>query len=399
MRKVWIACALVLAVAGGAAFYVTDGKIRDLPQHANIAGISKILAGAGAAKTPATAEKGAGASPAATEGKSVEAKAKAEPGVAVEAAAAVSATSTEDLRGIGTLQSDESVQIATEIAGRITQIPLSEGQPLNVGEIMVQLDTALAVAEVDDTQSRYNLAQGNLERANSLARSGNVTERARDEATSNAETTRAALELAKVRLSKHTIRAPFSGIAGIRKVSPGAYITAGQAIVNLEKIDTLKIDFKLPELYLAHIKTGQTIEITVDALPGRTFTGTIYAIDPHIDINGRALNIRARLENPELILRPGLFARIRVKGQVKRNVLVIPEAAIVPRGQDKIVYLVKDGQAREVKVTLGGRNDGMVEILDGLSDAAMVVTAGQQKLKDGSPVEIVVGANPGARGT
>lgn len=399
MRKVWIACAVLLAVAGGAAFYVTDGKIWDLPQHANLAGISKILAGAGAAKAPA--EMGAGASPAATEGKSVEAKAmaKAEPGVAVEAAAAVSATSTEDLRGIGTLQSDESVQIATEIAGRITQIPLSEGQPLNVGDIMVQLDTALAVAEVDDTQSRYNLAQGNLERANSLARSGNVTERARDEATSNAETTRAALELAKVRLSKHTIRAPFSGIAGIRKVSPGAYITAGQAIVNLEKIDTLKIDFKLPELYLAHIKTGQTIEISVDALPGRTFTGTIYAIDPHIDINGRALNIRARLENPELILRPGLFARIRVKGQVKRNVLVIPEAAIVPRGQDKIVFLVKDGQAREVKVRLGGRNAGMVEILEGLADSAMVVTAGQQKLKDGSPVEIVVGANPGARGT
>src|SRR5690606_17653189 len=109
---------------------------------------------------------------------------------------------------------------------------------------------------------------------------------------------------------------------------------------NLEKIDTLKIDFKLPELFLAQVKNGQTIEISVDALPGRTFTGTIYAIDPHIDINGRALNIRARLENPDLILRPGLFARIRVKGQVKRNVLVIPEAAIVPRGDDKIVYVI-----------------------------------------------------------
>jgi membrane fusion protein (multidrug efflux system) len=380
MLKVWIACAL-LALAGGAAFYATDGKLWGLPQSL-MASASKDTQPA--AKKDASDTKGAAA---------------AQRGVAVEAAAAVAAISTQDLRGIGTLQSDESVQITSEISGRITSIPLFEGAPVNAGDIMVELDSALANAEVSDTQARYNLAVGNLGRANSLAVSGNVTERARDEASTNAETTAAALELAKVRLSKHTIRAPFSGIAGIRKVSPGAYIDAGQAIVNLEKIDTLKIDFKLPELFLSQVKTGQTIEITVDALPGRTFTGTIYAIDPHIDINGRALNIRARLENPELILRPGLFSRILIKGQTKRNVLVVPEAAIVPRGEDKIVYLVKDGQAIEAKVTLGNRNKGMVEILDGLADEAMVVTAGQQKLRNGSPVEIVVGANPGARGT
>ncbi|MCC7251641.1 efflux RND transporter periplasmic adaptor subunit [Hyphomicrobium sp.] len=391
MLKVWIACAL-LALSGGAAFYLTDGKIWDVArQQADRAGLSKIL----------TSTDSRGAAPKATAAKKQSpASEKAEPGVAVEAATAVSTTSTQDLRAIGTLQSDESVQITSEIAGRITAIPLFEGAPVVAGGVMVQLDDALAKAEVADAQARFNLAQGNLGRANSLARSGNVTERARDEASTTAETTRAALELAKVRLSKHTIRAPFSGTAGIRKVSPGAYVEAGQAIVNLEKIDTLKIDFKLPELFLSQVKNGQTVEITVDALPGRTFTGTIYAIDPHIDVNGRALNIRARLENPELILRPGLFARIRVKGQVKRNVLVIPEAAIVPRGEDKIVYLIRNGQAIEAKVTLGSRYKGLVEVLDGLGEEAMVVTAGQQKLKDGSPVEVVVGgATPGARGT
>jgi membrane fusion protein (multidrug efflux system) len=382
MLKVWIACALI-ALTGGAALYATGGQIQDL------ASLSKIFASLSPAETPAKAA--AKAEP--------NAKQAAQPGIAVEAAAAVATTSTEDLRAIGTLQSDESVQISSEIAGRITEIPLVEGTPANVGDILVQLDDALAKAEVADAQARYNLAVGNLGRANSLAKSGNVTERARDEATTNAETTRAALELAKVRLAKHTIRAPFSGTAGIRKVSPGAYVEAGAAIVNLEKIDTLKIDFKLPELFLAQVKNGQTIEISVDALPGRTFTGTIYAIDPHIDINGRALNIRARLENPDLILRPGLFARIRVKGQVKRNVLVIPEAAIVPRGDDKIVYVIRNGQAIEAKVSLGARRDGLVEVTDGLTEDAMVVTAGQQKLKDGSAVEIVVGSNPGARGT
>jgi membrane fusion protein (multidrug efflux system) len=389
MVKVWIACGLLL-LSAGAAFHWTEGKLWGLTQRVGIDPVALLGKSRPETPNPETA-RAAGGGPAS--------KSDRAQSVAVEAATAISTTSTEDLRAIGTLQSDESVQITSEIAGRITEIPLSEGRPLAAGEVMVKLDTALAIAEVADAQSRFNLAQGNLERANSLARSGNVTERARDEATSNAETTRAALELAKVRLSKHTISAPFSGIAGIRKVSPGAYITAGQTIVNLEKIDSLKIDFKLPELFLAQVKTGQTIEITVDALPGRTFTGTIYAIDPHLDVNGRALNIRARLENPELILRPGLFARISVKGQVKRNVLVIPEAAIVPRGQDKIVYLIRGGKAIEAKVKLGGRKDGLVEVLEGLTDEAMVVIAGQQKLKNGSRVEIVVGSNPGARGT
>lgn len=380
MSKVLIAGAMLLAIAGGAAYYAT--------QHLGIPLASLVPAQLQARKAPAQPEP-----------KAKPQQRTAQPGIAVEAATAVATTSTEDLRAIGTLQSDESVQMSAEIAGRVTEIALSEGAPIEAGDILIKLDDALAIAEVDDAQARYNLAQGNLGRANSLAKSGNVTERARDEASTNAETARAALELAKVRLSKHVIRAPFSGVAGIRKVSPGAYITAGQAIVNLEKIDTLKIDFKLPELFLAQVKTGQTIEISVDALPDRTFSGTIYAIDPHLDVNGRALNIRAKLENPEFVLRPGLFSRIRVKGQTKRNVLVVPESAIVPRGQDKIIYRIENGQVREAKVTLGSRSNGLVEVLDGLDVDAKVVTAGQQKLKDGSHVEIVTSDAPGPRGT
>lgn len=385
MWKVLIALVLLTAAAA-AAFHTTEGKLWGLSEMAG-------LHSAPAAKSdgPAAGKEGARAEPAANRG--------AARGVAVETANAVATTSTEDIRAIGTLQSNESVQITSEIAGRITEIALSEGAPVAAGAAMVKLDTALAVAEVDDAQSRFNLAEGNLQRANSLARSGNVTERARDEATSNAETTRAALELAKVRLSKHTIGAPFGGIAGIRKVSPGAYITAGQPIVNLEKIDTLKIDFKLPEIFLEQVKTGQSIEISVDALPGRTFPGSIYAIDPHLDVNGRALSIRAKLDNPDLVLRPGLFARIRVKGQISRNVLVIPEAAIVPRGQEKIVFRIENGQAMEAKVRVGSRSNGLVEILDGLAADTTVVTAGQQMLKNGSRVEVVAGANPAAKGT
>jgi membrane fusion protein, multidrug efflux system len=319
--------------------------------------------------------------------------------VSVEAATATATSSSTDLRAIGSLQSDESVQIASEIAGRVTELPFSEGGTVKAGDVLVKLDDALVQAEVSDTQARYELATGNLGRANTLAKSGNVTERARDEATANSETARAALELAKVRLSKHIIRAPFSGVVGIRKVSPGAYVAIGQPIVNIEKIDTLKVEFKLPELFLSQIKVGQEVEVEVDALPGKTFPGTIYAIDPQVDVNGRALAIRAKLPNPDLVLRPGLFVRIVVKGVAKRNVLVVPESAIVPRGADKIVFSVENGKAIETKVTLGARKDGRVEVLDGLKPDAVVVTAGQQKLKNGSHVEFVAGAPAAGSGT
>jgi membrane fusion protein (multidrug efflux system) len=303
------------------------------------------------------------------------------------------------LRAIGSLQSDESVQISSEIAGRVTELPFTEGATVAAGDVLVKLDDALVAAEVADTQARYNLATGNLGRANTLARSGNVTERARDEATANAETSRVALELAKVRLAKHTIRAPFSGMVGIRKVSPGAYVAVGQPIVNIEKIDALKVDFQLPELFLSQIKPGQSVDVTVDAIPDRVFPGTVYAIDPHVDVNGRALKIRARLPNGDGILRPGLFVRVIVKGETKRGVLLVPESAIVPRGTDKIVFAVEGGRAIETKVALGARKDGMVEVLDGLKADAVVVTSGQQKLKNGSPVEFVAGAPPPGSGT
>ncbi|HRN88308.1 efflux RND transporter periplasmic adaptor subunit [Hyphomicrobium sp.] len=387
MLKVLLVVCALLVISAGAALHWSGESPQALAERFGVAERLGLLR---ASNTPA--EPTAPTSP--------QAALRPPEGVAVETAIAVATTSTEDLRAIGTLQSDESVQISPEIAGRVTDIPLSEGKPVAAGDVLVKLDDALARAEVSDAEARYELAVSNLRRADRLAESGNVTERARDEAKTNAETTRAALELSKVRLDKHTIRAPFSGVAGIRRVSPGAYVAAGHPIVNLEKIDTLKIDFKLPELFLSQIRTGQKIKITVDAFQDRTFEGAIYVIDPHLDVNGRALNIRARLENPDLVLRPGLFARIFIEGQIKRDVVVVPESAIVPRGQDKFVYRVENGEARETKVTLGNRKDGKVEVLEGLRAEETVVVAGQQKLRDGAPVEIVTGSRePRARGT
>jgi membrane fusion protein (multidrug efflux system) len=310
--------------------------------------------------------------------------------IAVESAVARATTATSDFRSIGSLQSDESVQIAAEIAGRVSGIAFTEGQSVEAGAELVRLDDALAQAEVADVQARYGLAQANFDRAQALSRTGNVTGKAQDEAVANFEIARAAVELAKTRLSKHVIHAPFPGRVGIRKLSLGAYIPVGTSIVNLEKIDVLKVDFKLPEMFLPNIGVGQEIEINVDALPGRTFKGEIFAIDPLVDVNGRAIKVRARMENPGLVLRPGLFARILVKGQQSREVVMVPESAIVPRGGETFVYRIENGKATEARVEVGERRNGEVEILQGLLADTAVVTAGQQKLRNGADVEVIV---------
>jgi membrane fusion protein (multidrug efflux system) len=151
----------------------------------------------------------------------------------------------------------------------------------------------------------------------------------------------------------------------------------------------LKVDFKVPEIYLTAISVGQVVDVAVDAIPGRAFAGKIYAINPLIDVNGRALQVRARLDNEDLVLRPGLFARILIKGAVQRDVVVVPESAILPRSGDNFVFRVSDGKAREVGVKLGERSDATVEITEGVTPGDLVVTAGQHKLRDGAAVEVV----------
>jgi membrane fusion protein (multidrug efflux system) len=309
--------------------------------------------------------------------------------VAVEAAIARGAKTTTDIRAIGSLRSDESVQIASEIAGRIEKINFTEGESVAEGDVLVKLDDDLAVAEVADAKARFELAEANNDRAKQLSPSGFVTGKAIDEAVAKFEEARATLELARVKLSKHTIKAPFGGRVGLRKVSPGSFIGVGTAIVNLEKIDVIKVDFKLPELFLASVAVGQSVDVFVDAHPGKSFVGEIYAIDPLVDVNGRALALRARLPNADLALRPGLFARVLVKGKQTREVVLVPESAIVPRGGETFVFRIDAGKAIEAKVKLGERQGPEVEILEGVLANTQVVTAGQLKLRNGIAVEVI----------
>jgi membrane fusion protein (multidrug efflux system) len=315
-----------------------------------------------------------------------------EKAVPVEAAKVAAGPLSEQVTAVGTLLSNESVTVAAEIPGRLKEIHFTEGQPVEQGALLFSLDDSVYRAQLADAEAKLTLAEQTYKRTSQLFSSKYATAQSADEAVSNLAVAKAAVELASVQLDKTKIVAPFSGIVGLRQVSVGEYITAGKALVNLEAIDPIKADFRVPEKFLPAIKVGQNIRIGVDAFPGETFDGKVYAIDPRIDVAGRSLLVRAKVPNKDQQLRPGLFARVTVLLKLKEDALTVPEQAIVPQGDSQYVFKINDGKVKLTKVTLGMRRSGRVEILDGLSANDEVVTAGQLKLRDGTSVSIVDGA-------
>jgi membrane fusion protein (multidrug efflux system) len=298
-------------------------------------------------------------------------------------------TVQEDLQAVGALRSNESVMLRPEVAGRIAAIGFRDGQPVKRGQVLVSLDATLNEAEVAQARAELDLAQNNLKRTEDLARRNFVSSGAQEQAASNAEVLAARLKLAEARLAKMRITAPFDGVAGIRSVSIGEYVKDGADLVNIEDIGTLKVDFRLPERYLTQLRTGQSVEVVADALPGARYRGTVDAINPRIEPNGRSLEVRARLSNTDGRLRPGMFARVRVIVGERSNALMVPEEAIVPLGDDFFVYMVAEGKASRVRVKLGVRRDARVELLEGVKAGDKVVTAGMRVQRDGQPVRIV----------
>ncbi len=306
----------------------------------------------------------------------------------VETAKAIAARLSDDISAIGTLLADESAAISPETSGRVAKVLFKDGDRVTAGTPLFQLDTELAEAALSEAKARLELAEANFARSQTLRKSGNVAQSTLESAATDRDVARAAVASAQVLFEKLTITAPFSGTLGFRLVSEGAYVTAGTALVELDKIDRLKVSFSVPELQQARVALKQTIELTADALPGETFTATVSALNPAIDVNGRALQVRADLDNAALKLRPGLLVRITVKGP-EREAVVVPEAAIVQRGETALVYVVRDNKAAEVKVKLGKRMPGQVEILEGIAAGDQIVTAGNTRLSNGAAVEIV----------
>ena len=277
------------------------------------------------------------------------------------------------------------------MAGRISAILFKEGQHVAKGMTLIRLDPAINAAEVQQARANLKLAQSKYDRAVELSQRNFISGQAKDEAENNLRVAEASVALVEARLAKTEIKAPFSGMIGLRVVSVGDYVKEGADVVNLESIDPLKVDFRVPEIYLQQVQVGQTLTITLDALPGKTYDGKVLAVNPLVDAGGRSVVIRAVVRNQGTSLRPGMFARVKLITRDEKQALVIPEQAIVPQGDEQYVYRVVDGKVTRVKVDIGQRRDSKVEILRGLEANDVVVTAGQLKLRDGMAVTILGG--------
>ena len=355
-------------------------------------GQSKIAAPPGAAGPQGGAGGGPGAGPGGGPG------AQNAGAVTVEAAKVALASLPQTITAVGSLRSDESITVRPEAARRISEIGFREGQRVAKGELLLRLEPAVNDAEVLQARANLTLAKTKYDRAVDLAKSNFISGQARDEAENNLKVAQAALALAEAKRAKMELRAPFSGVVGLRSVSIGDYVKEGADIVNLESIDPLKVDFRVPEVFLKQVRGGQPLEITLDALPGRTFAGRVLAINPLVDAAGRSIVIRAQVANPDTTLRPGMFARVRLITSERQDAIVVPEQALVPFGSDQFVFKVVDGKAQRVRVDIGQRGDGRVEIRQGLAPDDTVIVAGQLKLRDGVGVVFGPPAGPAQAG-
>lgn len=322
----------------------------------------------------------------------------------------------DDAQSVGSLRSRQSVMMRPEVAGRVSALGFGDGARVRKGQLLVQLDDTLQRAELKQAQAQLSIAQAALKRNQELVAQNFVAQRVLDESHANMQVAQAQQALAQAKLARMAIRAPFDGTVGLRIVNLGDYVKDGADLVNLEDTSSMYVDFRLPERHQGQLKREQTVELALDALPGRTFKARVVAIDPLVDANGRSVGVRAVLPNASAEsapLRPGMFARVTTIFSVNDSALVVPEEAIVPQGGRQFVIravapsvlpVAPENLPPETKfvsmrqeVKLGVRRQGQVEILEGLSEGQTVVLAGQQRLqKDGTPLRIVELGRPAA---
>ena len=311
-------------------------------------------------------------------------------------------TLVDETQAVGSLRSRQGVMLRPEVGGRVKEIFFNDGQRVRKGQLMVQFEDQLQQAQVAQARAELSIAEANHKRNQELVAQNFISQRSLDESSAALEVSRAKLSLAQATLQRLQVLAPFDGITGLKQINVGDYLKDGADMVNVEDIDAVLLDFRLPERFQARVRAGQKAQLTVDALPGRPFTAIVQAVDPLIEANGRSVGVRGCIDNRQQQLRPGMFARVNAVFGSRENALVIPEEAIIPQGGRTFVVKVVAGDKPDVRVServavkVGLRQPGKVEILEGLSAGDTVVTAGHQRLqKDGTPVRVVDLSQPG----
>ncbi len=328
---------------------------------------------------------------------------------AVEVATVGTQSLRDDAQSVGTVRSRQSVVLRPEVSGRVAHIGFKDGSAVKRGQVLVRLDDTLQKAELSQAEAQLSIARTNLRRNQELVAQNFVAQRVLDESQASLQVAQAQVALARARLERMVIRAPFDGVTGLRQVDLGAYVRDGADLVNLEDSSELLVDYRLSERYQTKVQLGQSVELTLDGLPGEKFTARIVAVDPLLDANGRSLLVRAALPGKaDGSVRPGMFARVTTVFAVFDNAMVVPEEALVPQGGKQFVFRIdREGEgdsakalSKRVEVQIGARRGPMVQIAGDIRPGDTVVLAGQQRLqKDGTAVRVVdLNRPPSGRG-
>ncbi|MBC7982755.1 MAG: efflux RND transporter periplasmic adaptor subunit [Candidatus Obscuribacterales bacterium] len=289
------------------------------------------------------------------------------------------------VEALGTAKANEAIDIAAKVSSRITAIRFIEGQYVKRGDVLVELDTDEARADLAVAEAALGESRSQVNRSRELAASKVLSAQLMEqlEATSNANEARVAA--ARARVNDLIIRAPFNGRVGLRNASVGGLVGPNAVITTLDDISVMKVDFAVPETFLAGLAAGQEIEAKSAAFAEQTFRGRVLSVGSRVDPVTRSLVVRAQVPNRDGKLKPGMFMTVNLVRE-SGKALVLPEQVLVPEREKQFVFAVRDGKAQKTEVVLGRRRPGEVEILQGLSAGDVVITEGTQKVRDGMPV-------------
>ena len=287
----------------------------------------------------------------------------------------------------GSIDADEKIDVRSEVSGIVEKIYFNEGTNVSKGQTLLKINDVELRAQLQQAETRKQLTSENERRARLLLQKGAISQEEYDIASADFKTAQAQIQLIQAQISKTSVKAPFSGIIGLRNISPGAYISPDMLITSLVKSDQVKITFSIPEKYAGIVKLNSKINFKIAGTP-ELFSATIYAVQPEIETNTRTLTVRAKAENPNKKLIPGTFASIAFDLNEVNDAILIPTESIVPVQEGKKVFLYKSGKAKETMVETGSRNKSDIVVLSGLNPSDTVIVTGVLSLREGAQVEI-----------
>jgi membrane fusion protein (multidrug efflux system) len=314
------------------------------------------------------------------------------PPMPVEAATVTQSTVTDPFEAVGTIEAEDAITVVAEIDATVIEVPFKEGAAIAKGGLIAQLDDIQLRAEEERAKAILEQRKVTYERIKTITDEGLGTAQSLDDAAAALKVAEADLALIRARLQKTRIVAPFAGIVGARKVSPGAFVRAGSPITELAQVNRLRINFSAPERYYASLQRGAAVKVSTTAYPGYELIGRVDVIEPIVDESTRRVRIVARLDNPGGKFRPGMSANVTVVLSERENALVIPSEAVFVEGSQALVFVIQaDSTVARTPVELGTRLRDRVEVLNGVAAGTMVVRAGHQKLFPGAKVMPITG--------